>query len=83
MHLLKYFEIRNSGTENILDVTLTMTGGSASISSANMRGGLYGQNLVASDEWNGYIRIRETPSLWNMVDITFNAATDTESVVVE
>lgn len=82
LHLLKYFKVENSGI-NTFEVRLKMSGGSVHIPTEGVNGGLYGQNLVASDDWNGFIKIEEHVSDIELVDITFDTVNDVVNVETE
>ena len=74
-HLLYHFTVQEPGTKRI-QVKLTMSGGSVHIDINNARGAIYGQGLVASDEWNGVIKIDETVSAFDLVDISVADVSD-------
>lgn len=58
LHLLYYFNIQNAEM-NHFEVKLNMSGGSVVIKTAELRGSIYGQNLYATDNFDGIIRIEE------------------------
>ena len=57
-HLMYYITIQSAGTKR-LRIEMSMDGGSVHIDMANLKGALYGQNLVASDDWTGVTKISE------------------------
>lgn len=76
LHLMKYFTVLESETAMKLEVYLTSTGGDVSIEVNRMRAMLYGQNLVASDKWNGRIEIEENSSIFELPVMIFGTYTD-------
>lgn len=58
LHLLYYFNLQNSQI-NDFDVRLNMTGGSAFIKQMSIKAAIYGQNLYATDKFDGIIKITE------------------------
>ena len=77
-HLLKYFEIESGGI-NTLTLTLTMAGGSALIKAGHLRASLYGQNIVASSEWDGIIQVKDKPIDIVLLDNDFDVAAEAVS----
>ena len=58
LHLLYYFNLQNTQI-NDFDVRLNMSGGSALIKQMNIKAAIYGQNLYATDKFDGIIKIEE------------------------
>ena len=58
LHLLYYFNLQNTQI-NDFDVRLNMVGGSAFIKQMNIKAAIYGQNLYATDKFDGIIKIEE------------------------
>ena len=58
LHLLYYFNLQNTQI-NDFDVRLNMTGGSAFIKQMSIKAAIYGQNLYATDKFDGIIKITE------------------------
>ena len=58
LHLLYYFNLQNTQI-NDFDVRLNMSGGSAFIKQMNIKAAIYGQNLYATDKFDGIIKIEE------------------------
>ena len=58
LHLLYYFNLQNTQI-NDFDVRLNMAGGSAFIKQMNIKAAIYGQNLYATDKFDGIIKIEE------------------------
>lgn len=58
LHLLYYFD-STGGETNILKVKMKVDGGTASIAAANIRSMIWGQGLVASDRWDGWIDLED------------------------
>lgn len=73
--LYHHMTISDSGRKRF-KVRINVTGGSVTIKSANLRGSIYGQNLVASNEWNGLITIEETPTVFAIPGYTYQDATE-------
>lgn len=57
---LYYYFVVQTATRKRLRVTLNMSGGSVHINTTNLKGAIYGQNLVASDMWDGILTIDDT-----------------------
>jgi len=57
-HILYYLVIE-PGVLNHLEIKLKMTGGSATIPLGGIKACVYGQNLVASDTWNGFMDLSD------------------------
>lgn len=77
-HLLYYFLIQDAGIK-WLRVQATVNGGSILIKENNLKGSLSGQKLVASDDWNGRLEIRDTTEAFNLAVMSYEAAADTTS----
>ena len=58
MHLLYYFNLQNTQV-NDFDVRLKMSGGSVFIKQMHIKSAIYGQNLYATDKFDGIIKIEE------------------------
>lgn len=78
-HLLYYFTVSEAGTKRI-QVKLTMSGGSVHIDLNNLRGAIYGQDLVASEEWDGIITIDEEVSEFALEEISIASASDSVTI---
>lgn len=79
LHLLYYFNLQNTQI-NDFDVRLNMTGGSAFIKQMSIKAAIYGQNLYATDKFDGIIKITEdlsgmTPAVIPELNI-FNTMTE-------
>lgn len=59
LHLLYYLTIQAARLDH-LEVWLEANGGSIYIDAGHIRSSVYGQNLAASDSWDGTFDIRET-----------------------
>ena len=81
-HLMNYL-VTEAGVLHTLEVKCKMTGGSAFIEMGAIKACLYGQNLVASDDWDGFIKIEENVSDIELVDITFDTVNDVVNVETE
>lgn len=82
VHLLKYFKIQEAGI-NTLEVTLNMNGGSAHIATEGVNGSLYGQNLVASEDWGGKLKLFDEGEPIDLSVMGFIGCTETVNVGVE
>ena len=80
LHLYKNFIITQDNLLMHLEVYLQADGGDVHIDNGHMRASLYGQNLVASDEWDGIIEIEERITSFNLDEISVIAATDSVNV---
>lgn len=69
LHLLRPIEIRDA-IMNKLEVLITMSGGSIIIPMGYTRSIIYGQNLAASDRWDGNIDVRQESILYSLSQIT-------------
>ena len=58
MHLLYYFTIQQARLDH-LEVYMKSVGGSVTIKIGRLRSCIYGQNLAASDMWDGTINIKQ------------------------
>ena len=76
LHLMKYFSINDSDTIMNLKVQFTSTGGSIHVEINNFKGMLYGQNLVASDDWKGDIKIKESVTPFELPVMVFGTYTE-------
>ena len=79
-HLLYHFTVQEPGTKRV-QVKLTMDGGSCHIDINNARGAIYGQGLVADDEWNGLIEIDENVSAFDLIDVSVADVSDSVSTI--
>ena len=64
-----------------MEIRCKMAGGSAFIPMGSIKACIYGQNLVASDDWGGVIKVTDNPIDIDLIDISFE--TLNESVEVE
>lgn len=62
LHLLYFLSSLEGGTPYTWEVKLELTNGTAIIDIGDIHASLYGQGLVATDEWNGLINIRDVYS---------------------
>ncbi len=69
LHLFYYFNIQTAGRIRF-KATLNLNGGSVRIKAADLKGAIYGQNLVASDNWNGVLRVEEGAGRFNIPRIS-------------
>ena len=74
-HILDYLTT-TAGTAHRLQIRCKMSGGSALIPMGGIKACIYGQNLVASDDWSGHLDIEEDVSDWDLEDIEFENAID-------
>ncbi len=59
LHLLYYFNLQTTQV-NDFDVRLNMSGGDADIPQMSIKAAIYGQNLYATDKFDGTIKIEES-----------------------
>lgn len=79
-HLL-YYITTEPGVVHRLEIRCKMTGGAAFIPMGSIKACIYGQNLVASDDWGGTIKVTDNPIDIDLIDISFESLN--ESVEVE
>ena len=79
LHLLYYLYV-DAGSSNRLKVKLSMTGGSVVIEPSDIKACIYGQNLVATDSWDGIITIEEEAEDWNLTELVFENTQDSVTV---
>lgn len=79
LHLLYYFNLQSTQI-NDFDVRLNMTGGSTYIRQMNIKAAIYGQNLYATDKFDGIIKIEES---WEEVEPTVISDISTEITMGE
>ena len=75
-HLMRYFSVRESDTAMNLKVYFKSTGGSIHIELNTLKAMLYGQNLVASEDWDGWIKVKETASAFELPLMVFGTYAD-------
>lgn len=75
LHLLYYLSVEG-GVLNRLEVSLSMAGGSVVIKQAELKACIYGQNLVATDAWDGIITIEEEVSDFSLEELIFENVND-------
>ena len=78
-HLLYYLNIE-AGVNHHLEVKCKMSGGSAFIPMGAIKACIYGQNLVASDDWDGVTRISEEAEMIELPTIVLGNYNDTVSI---
>ena len=78
-HLL-YYITTEPGVVNRLQIKCEMNGGSALIPMGVIKACIYGQNLVASDDWSGVLKVVDEISDFNLIDISFETLTDSVEV---
>lgn len=70
LHLLYYLSV-DAGSVNRLKVRLSMAGGSVVIGQSDIKACIYGQNLVATDSWDGTITVEEEATDFSLVSLIF------------
>ena len=73
LHLMRYFTVSESDTSMNLKVYFKSRGGSIHIELNTLKAMLYGQNLVASDDWDGWIKIKENVSEFELPVMVFGS----------
>lgn len=63
LHLLYFLSSLEGGTLYEWKVALIISGGTATIARGNIHASLYGQGLVATDEWDGIIEVSDSMSV--------------------
>lgn len=74
-HLLYYLNVE-PGIMHHLEIKCEMSGGSALILKGAIKACLYGQNLVASDDWNGTIEIEQDVVDFELPTLIFGGVSD-------
>ena len=59
LHLLYYFNIQDTQI-NYFEVRLKMSGGAADIGQAQIKSAIYGQNLYATDKFDGILKLEQS-----------------------
>lgn len=77
---LEYYISTQAGTLHHLEIKCRMTGGSAFIKMGAIKACLYGQNLVASDDFTGFIKINQKPTLIALEEIDIHAVNDSQTL---
>lgn len=80
LHLFRYFTISEDKKLAHLKVYFKSLNGKITVNIGELRASLYGQNLVAEDEWNGVFEITEQVSSFNLVNFSFADATESVNV---
>lgn len=80
LNLYYYINIQDAGLKHFV-AEMNMAGGSVLVKAGNLRGAIYGQNLVSQDEWTGLIPIEETVSAFDLEDISVAEASDSITVL--
>lgn len=75
-HLYKNITIAKDNLMMHLEVYLQADGGDVYIANGHLRASLYGQNLVASDEWDGILELEEQISPITLNEIAMVTAAD-------
>lgn len=78
-HLL-YYITTEPGVVHRLEIRCKMTGGAALIPMGSIKACIYGQNLVASDDWGGVLKVTDNPIDIDLIDISFETLTDSVEV---
>lgn len=78
-HLL-YYLTTEPGVVHRLEIRCQMAGGSAFIPMGSIKACIYGQNLVASDDWGGVLKVTDTPVDFDLIDISFETLIDSVEV---
>ena len=77
LHLFKYFTVSDDSRMTRLRVYIKSYHGTVIINIGNMKASLYGQNLIAEDEWKGVETIDETATVFDLINFSFIDATET------
>ena len=78
-HLMNYL-VTEAGVLHTLEVKCKMTGGSALIKMGAIKACLYGQNLVASDDFTGIIKVNQKPTLITLEEMDIHSVNDSQTL---
>jgi hypothetical protein len=76
LHLIKFLNITDNTSIRTFEVFLEADGGSVHIDIQALNGSLYGQNLVASDDWDGTIKVEEDAPSFELPTLIFGSVTE-------
>ena len=76
LHLVKFFNINQEANIRLFEVYLEADGGSVKILTQSLNGCLYGQNLIASDDWGGILQPEEAAEDFELPVLVFDEVTD-------
>lgn len=79
LHLLYYLSV-DAGIANRMEAYIEMAGGSIVIEQAGLKACIYGQNLVATDAWDGTLTIEESVADFELFELSFETVNDSVSV---
>ena len=83
LHLVKFFNINQEANIRLFEVYLEADGGSVHIETQSLNGCLYGQNLVASDDWGGILQPEEEVDDFELPVLVFDGVTETVDFEME
>ena len=83
LHLVKFFNINQEANIRLFEVYLEADGGSVKILTQSLNGCLYGQNLVASDDWGGILQPEEEVDDFELPVLVFDGVTETVDFEME
>lgn len=72
LHLANVFYIETDAVNRLI-VNVEMDGGAVTIPEQNIRAAIYGQGLVGSDEWDGYLDFAENVSLIEFTSLSIGS----------
>lgn len=76
LHLVKFFNINQDANIRLFEVYLEADGGSVHIETQSLNGCLYGQNLIASDDWGGILQPDDEAEDFELPVLVFDEVTD-------
>ena len=80
LNLYYYINVQDAGLKHFV-AEMNMQGGSVLIKAGGLKGAIYGQNLVSSEEWTGLIPIEENVTAFDLEDISVAEASDSVTVL--
>lgn len=83
LHLVKFFNINQEANIRLFEVYLEADGGSVKILTQSLNGCLYGQNLIASDDWGGILQPEEEVDDFELPVLVFDGVTETVDFEME
>lgn len=82
LHLANVFYIEPNAVNRLI-VALEMDGGSVNIPEQNIRSAIYGQGLVGSDEWDGYLDFEENVSGLMFTSVSVSPITESVTTTLD
>ena len=83
LHLVKFFNISNPASITLFEVKLEVNGGTVQIREGKLSGCIYGQGLIASDDWGGILQPVEEVDDFELPVFVFDEVTETVDFEME